>query len=212
MDKFLSGAAIPALNRLSIEPVGVFYPVEGLSPIYVLLPHPSMQSFTALTGRLAEDQEFLYEGTEFLNAPSDNPAYKTMDVQLMEAFEGMPRLERPIDTKKRVFQLRTYESPSQRTALKKIEMFNRAELAIFRKVGLRPVFFGQTLSGDKMPNLTYMLGFKDLEESKANWKVFGGDPDWLKLRAMPEYADKAILRRQDAITNLYLTPADYSQI
>jgi hypothetical protein len=211
-DKFLSEAALPALNRLGIGPVGVFYPNEGLSPIYVLLPHSSIESFVTLTERLARDEQFLEQGAEFLNATPGDPAYKNMEVQLMEAFEGMPRVEKPVEAPGRVFQLRIYESPSEKTALKKIEMFNTAELAIFRKVGLHPVFFGQTLAGTKMPNLTYMLGFKDMAESKAAWKAFGGDPDWQKLRAMPEYADKAILRAKGAITNLYLRPAEYSQI
>jgi hypothetical protein len=130
----------------------------------------------------------------------------------MAAFAGMPKLERPTDAPTRIFQLRTYESPSEKTGLKKIEMFNTAEIAIFRKVGLHPVFFGQTLAGTKMPNLTYMLGFQDMEEGKANWKKFGADPDWQKLRALPEYMDKVILRSKGAITNLYLKPASYSQI
>jgi len=210
-DRFAGEAAIPALNRLGIQPVGVFYPNEGPSPIYVLLPHPSVASFVTLTQRLGEDQEFLEKGAEFLNAPADKPAYKSLEVQFMAAFEGMPRLERPTDAPTRIFQLRTYESPSEKTGLKKVEMFNTAEIAVFRKVGLHPVFFGQTLAGTKMPNLTYMLGFKDMEESKANWKKFGADPDWQKLRAMPEYMDKVILRNK-GVTNLYLKPASYSQI
>ncbi|OHB64557.1 MAG: hypothetical protein A2Y77_14125 [Planctomycetes bacterium RBG_13_62_9] len=210
-DRFASEVAIPALNRLGIRPVGVFYPNEGLSPIYVLLPHMIIESFTTLTERLGEDQEFLEKGAQFVDAPADKPAYKSMEVQLMMAFEGMPRLERPTDAPTRVFQLRTYESPSEKTGLKKIEMFNTGEIEIFRKVGLHPVFFGQTLAGAKMPNLTYMLGFKDMDESKANWKKFGADPDWQKLRATPGYADKEILRSK-GITNLYLKPASYSQI
>jgi hypothetical protein len=217
-DKFASEAALPALQRLRIGPVGVFYPDEGLSPIYVLLPHMSLESFATLTPRLAEDPEFLEKGADFIDAPATAPAYKSLEVQLMLAFEGMPQVVRPvgargrvIDMPGRVFQLRTYESPSEKTALKKIEMFNTAEIAIFRKVGLHPVFFGQTLAGTKMPNLTYMLAFEDMEESRANWKKFGADPDWQALRAMPEYADEAILRRK-GITNLYLKPASYSQI
>ncbi len=212
LDKFLSEAAIEAWNGLGIQPVGVFYPNEGLSPIYVLLPHLSMASFVTLTQTLNEDQKFLEKGADFINAPADKPAYKSVEVQFMAAFAGMPRLERPTGAPTRIFQLRTYESPSEKTGLKKIEMFNTAEIAVFRKVGLHPVFFGQTLAGTKMPNLTYMLGFQDMAESKANWKKFGADPDWQKLRAMPEYMDKVILRSKGAITNLYLKPASYSQI
>jgi hypothetical protein len=127
----------------------------------------------------------------------------------MMAFGGMPRVERPVDSPGRVFQLRMYESPSVKTGLKKIEMFNTAEIAIFRKTGLNPVFFGQTLIGERMPNLTYMLAFNSMEESKANWSKFQADPDWKALRSKPEYDDKKILC---GITNLYLKPASYSQI
>jgi len=210
-DKFLSEAAVPALNRLGIKPVGVFYPEKDLSPIYVLLPHRGLPSVAMLTQNLSEDPEFLQAGAEFVDAPADKPAYKSLETQLMMAFEGMPRIETPVTDEGRVFQLRTYESPSEKTGLKKIEMFNTGELDVFRKVGLHPVFFGQTLSGAKMPNLTYMLVFKDSQEQQANWKKFGADPDWQRLRAMPEYVDKAILR-QKGITNLILKPASYSQI
>ncbi len=210
-DKFLSEAAIPALNRLSIKSVGVFYPAEGISPLYVLLVHPSLDSFATMAARLGEDQEFMAKGADFIYAPADKPAFKMQETQLMQAFEGMAKLERPVDVPGRIFQLRTYESPSEVTGLKKIEMFNTAEIAIFRKTGLHPVFFGRTLAGAKMPNLTYMLGFKDMEESKANWRTFVNDPEWKTLSGMPEYADKAILR-SGGITNLYLKPASYSQI
>jgi len=211
LDKFLSEAAIEAWNGLGIQPVGVFYPNEGLSPVYVLLPHPSVASFVTLQQRVNEDQRFLQKGADFINAPADKPAYKSMEIQFMAAFEGLPKLERPTDAPTRIFQLRTYESPSEKTGLKKIEMFNTAEIALFRRVGLHPVFFGQTLAGVKMPNLTYMLGFADMEESKANWKKFGGDPEWKKLSKMPEYMDKVILRK-NGITNLFLKPASYSQV
>jgi hypothetical protein len=116
LDKFLSEAALEAWNGLGIQPVGVFYPNEGLSPIYVLLPHPSVESLVTLQQRLNEDQKFLEKGADFINAPADKPAYKNLEVQLMAAFAGMPKLERPTDAPTRIFQLRTYESPSERPA------------------------------------------------------------------------------------------------
>jgi hypothetical protein len=211
LDKFAADALIPALNRLGIESVGAFYPEKDPSPIYVLITHKSLESFASLTERLFADPEFLQAGSAFIDAPADKPAYKSLETQVMRAFQGLPHLEAPISDEGRIFQLRTYESPSEKTGLKKIEMFNTAEIDIFRKVGLHPVFFGRTLAGAKMPNLTYMLAFKDAEEQKANWDKFRNDPDWQKLRAMPEYLDKAILR-QNGITNLILKPAAYSQL
>jgi hypothetical protein len=208
-DAFAREAAIAALNRHGIDPVGVFYPWEDLSPIYVLMRHRSLESMAQLTQRLSEDEEFLSKGAAFLDAPADKPAYKRMQVQLMVAFEGMKKLETPIKSPGQVLQLRTYESPSVKAGRKKIEMFNTAEIDIFRKTGLHPVFFGETLAGDKMPNLTYMLVFNDMQEREASWKRFRNDPQWQALRAVPEYADKRILC---GITNLYLKPAQYSQI
>jgi len=206
---FMGDAAIPALNRLGIRPVGVFEPAQDLSPIYVLLRHTSMESVATLTQRLLADAEFTAKGASFLDTPVSDRAYWHIESMLMVAFAGMPHLEMPTTAEGRVFQLRTYKSPSVKTGQKKIEMFNTAELDIFRKVGMTAVFFGETLIGDDMPNLTYMLGFDGALEQEAAWQRFFKDPDWIELRAKPEYSDKAILC---GITDNILKPAACSQI
>jgi len=210
LDSFLKEAAIPALNRLGLKPVGVFYPAEGISPVYVLLRFKSLETVATLNADLGADGDFLAAGAELINAPADAPAFKRMESSLMVAFAGMPQIETPVSVPGRVFQLRIYESPSVATGLKKIEMFNDAgEIKLFRETGLNPVFFGQTIVGAKMPNLTYMLAFKNMDEQKAAWKKFVSHPEWKRLSGMPEYADKAIL---SGITNLQLVAADYSQV
>jgi hypothetical protein len=210
LDTFLKEAAIPAINRLGLKPVGVFYPAEGISPVYVLLRHKSLETVATLNADLAADSEFVVAGEEFINAPASAPAFKRMETSLMVAFAGMPQIETPVSSPGRVFQLRIYESPSVVTGLKKIEMFNDAgEIKLFRETGLNPVFFGETIVGTKMPNLTYMLAFKNMDEQKAAWKKFVSHPEWKRLSGMPEYADKAIL---SGITNLSLVAADYSQV
>jgi NIPSNAP protein len=206
---FMQDAAIPALNRTGISPVGVFEPAEDLGPIYVLLRHKSLESFATLTEKLKDDQTFIAAGADFLDAAAEKPAYARMESALMVAFTGMPKLESPAGGTDRVYQLRIYESPSVQTGQKKIEMFNRGEIDIFRQNGLNPVFFGETLSGGKMPNLTYMLSFDSMEQQKASWKRFVSSPEWKALSSMPEYADKKILC---GITNLSLKPMACSQL
>ena len=105
--------------------------------------------------------------------------------------------------------LRVYESHNERAGKKKIEMFNKGELAIFRRVGLTPVFFAETIAGAAMPNLTYLLVFPDEAGREAAWNQFRDDAEWKKLRAIPEYADKEIVSH---ITNKILTPTAYSEI
>ncbi len=215
---YMKEAAIPALNRLGLKPVGVFVPDPSnppkdpavLSSVYVLIPHPSLESAAELQHQLLADTAFTSKAEAFLDAPKSAPPYKEIETWLMLAFKGMPQVQTPAKGPDRVFQLRTYESPSLKTAQKKIEMFNDAgEMKLFREVGLTPVFFGEVLFGGKMPNLTYMLGFDNADAMKAGWKKFGPHPEWKKLSSMPEYADARIIRN---ITNIVCKPADYSQI
>jgi hypothetical protein len=209
MNIFLKNAFIPAANRLGIEPVGVFRTPEEISPLYVLLRHRTVNSCVTLTEKLLTDKTFMSQGKSFLESQAENPGYQRMESSLLVAFSGIPKLQTPITSEGRVFQLRMYESPSIITGQKKIEMFNQSELDIFRKTGLNPVFFGESLLGSKMPNLTYMLVFNSMEEQKANWQRFIADPDWQRLRAIPEYADDKILC---GITNIALLPMECSQI
>jgi hypothetical protein len=212
--RFYSEAAIPALNRAGVERVGVFNLTIGPeSPtMYVLLPHKSLDSITAAADRLAADAEYLKAGAEFLDAPAANPAYLRVESSLMAAFGGMPKLELPAldgGNKTRIFELRTYESHSKKANKKKIEMFEHGEIAIFRRNGLQPVFFGETLIGVRLPNLTYMLAFENQAAVARNWSAFMADPDWAKLRSAPGYADAEIVSN---ISNVFLRPAPYSQI
>ncbi len=210
---FLRDAAIPALNRLGINPVGVFRLQFGQSrpTLYVLLPHPSFESVVTLHDRLAADDEFTRAGSEFLDVPLSDPAYVRMENSLMLAFKDMPKVEIPGAVKgkrSRIFELRTYESHSVKAAKKKVEMFNEGgEIAIFRKTGLHPVFFGESIIGRQLPNLTYMLAFENMDQRYENWSTFVKHPDWKELSADPQYKDTV-----SNISDLILRPTGYSQI
>lgn len=209
LEEFFAKAAIPAWNRQGIQPVGVFKEKEGATgDLYVLLPHRSLESLVTATWRLMRDEQFVRAGAAVLDAPLNDPAYKRIEISLLSAFIGMPELEVPTQAETRLLQLRIYESHSVKKGQKKIEMFNAGgEIEIFRRVGLAPVFFGESLAGPKMPNLTYMLGFENQEALDKNWEAFRQDPAWLKLKDDPQYKDTV-----SNITNLILRPAAGSQI
>lgn len=209
-DDFYKNAAIPAMNRAGIDKVGVFSAFAGadMPTFYVLLAYESIEAFATSLARVRNDGEFQKAGAEFINAPPTDPSYVRVESSLMLAFEGMPKLEAP-EKKSRIFELRTYEAHSKKANQKKIEMFNNGEIAIFRRTGLAPVFFGETIVGTKLPNLTYMLTFENMAAHDANWAKFGGDPEWKKLSSTPGYTDPEILTN---ITNVFLRPTAYSQI
>ncbi len=206
-DDYMSKAFIPALGRFGIGPVGVF--AENVGTVYVLIVYKSPDQAATLSARLAADTQHQQDAADYLAVLPADAVYERIESSLLGAISGIPKLEKPDTSKARILNLRIYESHNERAAKKKIELFNLHELAIFRKAGLKPVFFGETLIGPRMPNLTYMLVFDDDAARNTAWGHFGGDPDWKKFSAMPEYADKAIVSK---ITNKILTPAAYSQI
>jgi len=206
---FLKAAAIPALNRIHIAPVGVFTILEGDNPdLYVLLPHKSLESVVTASSLIVSDAEYKKAGAKLLNAPKSDAAYERIESSLMMAFEAIPKLELPTKKQSRIFQLRIYESHNSLAGKKKVEMFNTGgEIAIFRQTGLDPVFFGQSLVGTRLPNLTYMLGFDDMDTKEKSWDRSRNDPGWKKLKANPYYKDTV-----SKVTNILLRPASCSQI
>ena len=207
---YFEHALIPALNRMAIAPVGAFkLDVGPETPAYYLLvPATSAEALVTLDMRLEEDTEFIKASTGFWGAPASAPAFVRVESSLMSAFAGWPRIVAP-KSGKRIFQLRTYESPSYGGHVRKVQMFNEAEIGIFTRTGLTPVFFGDTLIGPRMPSLTYMLTFADVADLNEKWSVFGSDPAWKELSHRPHYTDAEIVSN---ISNLYLSPLGSSQI
>lgn len=208
-DTFLAQAAIPALTRLGVGPVGVFKMAEGQDAgLWVLLPHASLESVAMTNTNMLANERYQQAGSAVLNCPKDDPAYLRMESSLLLAFDHCPKVEVPSRKDTRVFQLRIYESHNTIKAKRKVEMFNEGgEIALFRRTGLNPVFFGESVVGSKMPNLTYMVGFDDSDAQKKAWKTFGAHPEWKEMRSKPRFRDTV-----SNITNIVLRPTASSQI
>jgi hypothetical protein len=213
-EHFFAEALLPALGRMNFGPAGVFKLDIGpeTPTYYLLLSAPSVEALALLDARLAQDEAFLKVAEPFWAAPATTPAFHRTESTLLHAFEGWPKLTPPTPGApggKRIFQLRTYESPSYAAHLRKVEMFHQGEFALFQHAGLRPVFFAQGLVGARLPSLTYMLTFPDMRTLEANWANFSGDPAWKKLSTSPRYAYEAIVSN---ISNLILSPLACSQL
>jgi hypothetical protein len=208
-EKYISEALIPALAKRG-GPVGAFRLDVGpeTPTFYVLVPIRESAIAASLELELNLDAEYVKASEPFWSAPASSPAFLRMDSSLLVAFEGWPRITPPAKGK-RIFQLRTYESPSYRDHIVKVQMFHSGEFEIFKNAGFQMVFFGDTLIGQRMPSLTYMLSFADSADLDAKWNVFRNDPAWKKLSADPKFAFEAIVSN---ITNLVLSPLAASQI
>ncbi len=213
--EYLQTAALPALNRLGHTPVGVFEAVAGVpSPtVFLLIPCSSSDSAATLDEALERDEEYTRAARGYIDASAADPAYIRQETALLGAFRTVPRIEVPAATAAkgpRLFELRTYESASEKGHRAKVRMFDElGEIEIFRKVGLAPVFFARTLVGPRMPNLIYMLVHENMAAREKSWDGFRNSPDWKKLSATPGYSDADIVSN---ITTVYLRPSASSQV
>jgi len=211
-EKYYAEAAIPALNKLRIENIGVFNVIYGSNApsLYVFIPHNTLESVMTYQEKLLEDNAYLNAGKDFIESTISNPAYVRIERGLMKAFKNMPAVVSHKATlgDQRILELRIYESHNYVKGQKKIDMFNDAgEIRIFKESGLNPVFFGETLFGTLVPNLTYMVAFKDMTERDKNWSVFGKSEGWASIKDLPEYKDTV-----SNITDIILRPASCSQL
>ena len=209
---YWQNAAVPACNRMGIQPVGVFTELEDspTNSVYVLLPCDSLALWASIPARLAADAAYQAAAADFMALPKSSPAYERIESSLGVAFDSMKKLAAPpsaADKAPWVFELRPYESPSESKGNNKVEMFNRGEVSLMGEVGLSPVFYSQTLAGSHMPNLVYMVSGRNMDEHKKHWQAFSNSPVWKKLNGDPQYKDNV-----SRILNIFLKRTPASQI
>jgi hypothetical protein len=214
VEKYLQDALIPALHRIGINKSCVLKTLEGDTTglkIYVLIPFKTIDQLLLLPQQLQNDQKYMAAGSDYLEATFVNPPYSRFETIILKAFVNMPELKVPnLNTPKseRIYELRSYESATEKMHQNKLKMFNEGgEMNIFKQIDSNPVFYGQVISGSHMPNLMYMTTYANKAAREEHWKVFKNNPEWKKLSAMPEYQKN--VSHSDI---LFLHPADYSDL
>jgi hypothetical protein len=207
---FLSKAYVPAARRAGIKPVGIFSAtIAPEAPfLMVVSGYPSLAAMQTSLEKLAADAGYQKSLAEYSSGPE--LGYSRVESSLFRCFDSVPVIETgSAPAGGRTFELRTYESDSEASLRRKIDMFNQAEIGIFRRCGLQPVFFGEALVGSKLPRLTYMVAYDSMAGREKAWAAFGADPEWQKIRTRPEWADSEIVSN---ISNAILRPATGSEI
>lgn len=215
VDQFLSAAYLPAAHRLGLKNIGVFKTLgidtASNKKIYVLLTYRSLDDFHKITKQLQDDKRFSAQAKDYVDATYDNVPFERKESILLEAFSGMPLMKTPNFSNaksERVYELRSYEGPTEKIYLNKVNMFNEGnEVAIFDNIGSQAVFYGEVLAGSRMPNLMYMTTYSDMKSRDEHWKAFGNHPEWKKLSAMPQYQHNVSKSDID-----FLVPTEYSEL
>jgi hypothetical protein len=213
IDQFLSQAYLPYLHKKGIKQVGVFTNIANdtatIKKLFVLIPHKNISDIPNINKAMFADMEVVKNGKEYLDATSEQPAFDRIVGYVLEGFRFaptlmMPKLKSP--SNERVYELRSYESASEKKYWKKVEMFNEGgEIDLFARLNFNAVFYAEVVSGPTMPNLMYMTSFENMEDRNAHWKAFSNDPKWKELLSMKEY-EKTVSKN----VTLFLRAKPYS--
>ena len=225
MIAFLETEHLPMTKRLGIKQVGYFGLRETPESVRTAaqkrgeaLPEPGTRLVTVTVYASWQDVEAKRAAqradrkwTAAVEALLGEPAhYDRMESWLLRAFDGIPKIEVPPpqgNQKPRIFDLRIAETPSLGAQARKIEMWNKGEIQVFRNCRLNPLFFGETVAGSRMPNFWFMVWFDGPEAREAAWEAFRKDPDWARMQKDPYYKG-ATTRIQDT----FLQPLEFSPI
>jgi hypothetical protein len=216
LDTYLQTALLPALHRIGIAQIGVFKAIgndtAAVRKVYVLIPFKTFEQYLNLPATLEKDAGYNTAGKDYIEATYDNPPYIRMESILLQAFPDMPRHAVPQafngPKAERVYELRSYEGPTEKYFANKIQMFNAGgEIPLFARLGFNAVFYASVLAGSHMPNLMYMTSFDNMAAREQHWKDFSNDPVWKQLVAEPQYQHNV-----SHVDIVFLHPADYSEL
>lgn len=213
LDNYLQNALLPALHRLGMLQVGVFKAFANDTAtdkvLYVFTTMQSLDFATKLPLKLQSDKSYQEASAEYTNAAYTSPPYSRMEIILLQAFPLAPKMQIPLlkaAKKDRVYELRSYESATEKIFANKVQMFNEGdEIGLFKRLNFNASFYATVIAGSKMPNLMYMTSFENMADRDAHWKSFVEDPHWKRISTMPEYQKN--VSHADII---FLRPAEYS--
>ncbi len=213
IENYLQNSLLPALHKMGTVNIGVFKALANDTAadklLYVFMPVKSLDQLAQLPSKLAADKAFQTTGSTYLEALYTNPPYTRMENIILYAFPLAPQMKLPklkSPNSERVYELRSYESATEKIFQNKVKMFNEGgEIDFFKRLNFNAVFYSSVIAGSKMPNLMYMTTFENMADRDAHWKLFVDDPFWKTLSTMPEYQNN--VSRND-IT--FLRPVSYS--
>jgi hypothetical protein len=195
LDTYLQTAYLPALHRKNKKNIGVFKPIANDTAadkiIYVVVSFKSLDEIQALEKSLAKDSVYVQAGESYINASYQNPPYTRMEKIILDAFALAPQMKLPqlhSDKKNHIYELRSYESPTEKYHINKVKMFDEGgEINIFTRLNFNAVFYADVIAGSRMPNLMYLTSYENMEDRDAHWKSFSDDADTKKIFGLDEY-------------------------
>jgi hypothetical protein len=179
---WLSQSYLPRLSKVHSGPQIVLESV--IAPhnpqLVLIVGYSSFEQLGVIRAKMDADSEVSAAFAKVEKEPE--PLFDNQINTLLEATPYSPEVVVEKHPKPRLFELRTYHSPtwSQHRAVH--ERFAGPEIKVFHKCGIFPILYTSTVIGSNMPNLTYLIPFESLAAREKAWDAFAVDPDWIKAR------------------------------
>lgn len=117
--------------------------------------------------------------------------------------ESMPE---PPDSAATVYELRVYHANEGKLD-DLLKRFREHTTRLFEKHGMKNIAYWTPLDDPlKGKTLIYILAHPSREAAAANWKAFGDDPDWQKVRDASEVNGKLV----EKVDSTYMALTDFS--
>ncbi len=188
-----------------------FFTVEvgaHIPAVVSIRSHASLAELQAAWERILADKDW---SAAFDELEATEPAFYREDYELLVGTAFSPPLKptAPDEPKHKIYELRIYESPTQRQLGYLHNRFAGGEIDIFHKSGLHPVLYADTVFGPNKPNMVYVIPFESEAHREKAWATFRDNPDWQKIREDSIRRGGEIVRN---ITNMILIPTSFSML
>jgi len=182
LHEFLSKGLLPAMERVHKGPVIVLEAtVAPHSPqVALIVGVETVDQVWSVSKALFANQEF----NQAVERWEAEQPFISQSASLLEAADYSPEIVAPEKRPEtpRIFELRTYHSPTSRQLKALHERFAGPEIKIFHRSGIHPVLYTTTVFGANRPNLTYLIPFESLAAREKAWAAFSADEEWVKVR------------------------------
>jgi hypothetical protein len=183
LSDFLANSFVSAARKSIRGPILVLEAIVAahMPQAAIILGFPSAADVLSFHARMHEQPGYAEALGKWESAP--NQPYESASLTLLEATAYSPETETGERPKTpRIFELRTYHSPTRMQLAALHERFAGPEVRIFQRSGIHPLFYTSTVFGTNMPNLTYLIPFDSLAEREKAWAAFSADPEWIRVR------------------------------
>ncbi len=209
--RFCKEAFLPALER-HCSGLKIFLQAvisEHMPQVAMFCGMESYEEYGRLREKLGADREF---GKGFYVWEDDHHApVESYTTSLLRAAAYSPTIGADANPPgaPRLFELRTYHSPSHKLLHELHQRFAGPETGIFHRLGIRPLLYTDTEFGPDKPCLVYLTPFANLAEREEKWAAFSADPEWKQVK------EDSLKESGQIVSNISINlfrAADYSPV